>query len=186
MVDQATVSATERTRFEYDACWQRFGGIYLCQYFVAYCPVGDNASNKIAGVAAGYAGSGVCVSEGFYLEVANDGQASRLIIEAGYDALNFPVELEFDRSLFLNLSQAIRNITEHTYLLLLDWHDEDAWYSRSRLHLREDMMQDPRLRRVHESGNLLKFRTCNKPYPQWAWKAALCPSEFALQSRSKH
>ena len=186
MVDQATVSAAERKRFEYDACWQQVGGIYLCHYFVAYCPVDDSASNKIAGVAAGYAGSGECISEGFYLEIANDGQASKLIIESGYDALNFSAELDFDRSLFLNLGQATRNIAEHAYFLLLDWHDEDTWYSRSRLHLREDMIQDPRLRRVHKSGDLLKFRTCNKPYPQWAREAALSPSQFALLSRSKH
>ena len=91
-------------------------------------------------------------------------------------------------NLFLHITgrRPDRNHLHESVFILLDWHDEDTWYSHSRLHLREDMIQDPRLRRVHKSGSLLKFRTCNKPYPQWAWEAALSPSQFALQSRSKH
>jgi hypothetical protein len=154
--------------FEIEAGWERDGDDYRCRWCVISRPLNEDDYGRIAGVGAGYSGGGTFEVERFYLEIDDDGEATKLIIESGHDAINDPDREGEGIDWFSDMDEDVREAAEAAYILLLRWNDEDAWGNDDQLHLRADKLNEPELQ---EDDDMLRIRTDDEPYPRWVCDA---------------
>lgn len=156
-------------QFEIEAGWDNSGGRHRCRFCVISNLMNEEGYGRVAGVVAGYSGGGTFEVERFYLEIDDDFKATKLIIEAGYDAINDP-----DRKRDLidwygdDVDADVHKVAEAAYRLLFRWNDEDAWGEHDQVYLREDKVDDPLL---VKAGGMLRIRTDDEPYPVWMCNA---------------
>jgi hypothetical protein len=178
MTDSESMYDQDGCHFEVEAAWEASGDAYRCRWCVISCMLNEDDCGRIAGVVAGYSGDGSFEVERFYLEINDDGEASKLIIEAGYDAVSDPDREINGIDWFDDMEPEVQKAAEAAYNLLFRWNDDDAWNDGDQLLLREDKMDEPDLQRVDD---MMRIRTDDEPYPGWVCNAIGLTAQPAFQ-----
>lgn len=167
MADEESMYDEGDFHFEIEACWERSADRYRCRWCVVSCILNEDDYGRIAGVAAGWSGAGFQL-ERFYVEIDDDGEASKLIIEAGFDAVSDPDREGEGVNWFEEMDAEVQEAAEAAYTLLFRWNDSAAWDDGDEVVLRGDKGNDSDL---HEADDMLLLRTDDEPYPRWVCDA---------------